>query len=356
MRANNAKFEGFECPATPDVAAELLEQYLNVVLINEQASVARLVGYVLARTLTGEAEVETSYSDLQHVLNLSRSAVGEGLQRALTVGYIRQVRQGENGHIKSVYALAWAEGESEPPTPPQNRYRNQAGSLAVPAYLPANETSLSPTLEDESEEALPFGADALENLNLSAPFGDISSYQSYQPTGSLSLEDSNIESLELESLESHTRPVAKTARSNTLPTYLANLGRDLSHELGDIDHLKSNHTQIAKLFQSSGLDEKEFARLMYQSRDLTHHYATLRPGEQLPPPGQRRNKMAYFFTVLRDKLGQLVQEMRQGVSTTSVAPKPTPPPAHPKHKNHVPSLKTPPQHIPKGWQAMIVQG
>ncbi|MEI6047235.1 MAG: hypothetical protein WCS37_23080, partial [Chloroflexota bacterium] len=32
-------------------------------------------------------------------------------------------------------------------------------------------------------------------------------------------------------------------------------------------------------------------------------FATIRPGEKEPPPGQRRNRMAYFFTVLRDLLG-----------------------------------------------------
>jgi hypothetical protein len=59
--------------------------------------------------------------------------------------------------------------------------------------------------------------------------------------------------------------------------YLPNLSRDFSRELGDLAHGRSNSTQIHNLWRESGLSEKEFAGLLYQSRDLTRRYAVLRP-------------------------------------------------------------------------------
>jgi hypothetical protein len=85
--------------------------------------------------------------------------------------------------------------------------------------------------------------------------------------------------------------------------YLANLSQDFSRELGDLAHGRSNLTQIHNLWRESGLSEKEFAGLLYQSRDLTRRYAVLRPGETPPPGGKPRNRMAYFFTVVRNMLG-----------------------------------------------------
>jgi hypothetical protein len=85
--------------------------------------------------------------------------------------------------------------------------------------------------------------------------------------------------------------------------YLANLSRDFSRELGDLAHGRSNVTQIHNLWRESGLSEKEFGALLYQSRDLTRRYAVLRPGETPPPGGKPRNRMAYFFTVVRNMLG-----------------------------------------------------
>jgi hypothetical protein len=85
--------------------------------------------------------------------------------------------------------------------------------------------------------------------------------------------------------------------------YLANLSQDFSRELGDLAHGRSNSTQIHNLWRESGLSEKEFAGLLYQSRDLTRRYAVLRPGETPPPSGKPRNRMAYFFTVVRNMLG-----------------------------------------------------
>ena len=88
-----------------------------------------------------------------------------------------------------------------------------------------------------------------------------------------------------------------------ISAYLTNLCQDFSLELGDPDHTRSNRTQIHNLWHKSALPEKEFAALVYEARKLTKQFAIIRPGEKEPPLGQTRNRMPYFFTVLRDLLG-----------------------------------------------------
>jgi hypothetical protein len=102
-----------------------------------------------------------------------------------------------------------------------------------------------------------------------------------------------------------------------ISAYLTNLSHDFSLELGDPDHTRSNRTQIHNLWHKSGLPEKEFAALVYEARKLTKQFAVLRPGEKEPPFGQRRNQMAYFFTVLRDLLGLPLEKRNQGTQRKS---------------------------------------
>jgi hypothetical protein len=77
----------------------------------------------------------------------------------------------------------------------------------------------------------------------------------------------------------------------------------LSGELHDEDHLSSNVGQACRLWQASGLDEAVFADRMLEARSITkqrviHKAASGELGEL-----GLRNKMPYFFSVLRGLLG-----------------------------------------------------
>jgi|GEM_PF-2843245 len=88
-------------------------------------------------------------------------------------------------------------------------------------------------------------------------------------------------------------------RATPLPssTYITAVMDDFSHELNDPDHKTSNATQALRLWQASKLSEQEFIHLIYEAKQLTRRYQT-RSG-----PRGIENKMAYFFTVLRDLCG-----------------------------------------------------
>jgi hypothetical protein len=87
--------------------------------------------------------------------------------------------------------------------------------------------------------------------------------------------------------------------------YLAAVVTDFSDEFGDSSHTVSNVTQVLRLWSGSGQPESDFVEVLYEAKRRTREYQ----GKQ----GARgiQNKMAYFFTVLRD----LVQEslLVQGV-------------------------------------------
>ncbi|MBN1954372.1 MAG: hypothetical protein JW900_04890 [Anaerolineae bacterium] len=70
-------------------------------------------------------------------------------------------------------------------------------------------------------------------------------------------------------------------------TYIANLVMDISLQFGDTEHYRENDAQAHNLWRASGLDDQAFVQLVYQARDTALRLAGA------------RNRMAYFFTVLR---------------------------------------------------------
>jgi hypothetical protein len=87
--------------------------------------------------------------------------------------------------------------------------------------------------------------------------------------------------------------------------YIAQVASDFSHELQDSKHIVSNVTQALRLWQTSDQDEEAFVSLMYEAKTLTRKYQTRPHWDGLA------NKMAYYFTVVRDQVQRLERE-REG--------------------------------------------
>jgi hypothetical protein len=75
--------------------------------------------------------------------------------------------------------------------------------------------------------------------------------------------------------------------------YIAEIAADFSREFGDSAHEASNMRQALNLWVASGLNEHEFVQLMQEARRLTRRY------QSRPTWDPMSNKMAYYFTVLR---------------------------------------------------------
>ena len=80
--------------------------------------------------------------------------------------------------------------------------------------------------------------------------------------------------------------------------YIADVTRDFSNELGDSAHEASNMKQALNLWHASGLPEQEFVEVMQKARKLTRRY------QSRPTWDPMSNKMAYWFTTLRDLIAQ----------------------------------------------------
>jgi len=82
----------------------------------------------------------------------------------------------------------------------------------------------------------------------------------------------------------HLRPNQPPERS----TYIANLVMDIGRQFSDVEHFRENDAQAHNLWRDSGMDDTAFVKLIYQARDTALRLAGA------------RNRMAYFFTVLRN--------------------------------------------------------
>ncbi len=81
---------------------------------------------------------------------------------------------------------------------------------------------------------------------------------------------------------------------------------DLARELGDQAELTSTVSRANNLMDRAGLNLDAFIPLLYEARAKTQERtgSITSRGDQKDPWGQqRKNKMAYFFSVLEDMLG-----------------------------------------------------
>ncbi|MDQ3706250.1 MAG: replication protein, partial [Chloroflexota bacterium] len=76
--------------------------------------------------------------------------------------------------------------------------------------------------------------------------------------------------------------------------YIAAVLTDFSDELGDSSHTVANVTQALRLWGQSRVDESDFVEMLYEAKRRTRLYQGKQGAKGI------QNKIAYFFTVLRD--------------------------------------------------------
>ena len=77
---------------------------------------------------------------------------------------------------------------------------------------------------------------------------------------------------------------------------------DLSRQLNDDEHTRSNITRAMRLFHASGIaDEAAFVQRLYEARSITRSQGGIKKPASIG--GGLINRMPYFFGVLEDVLG-----------------------------------------------------
>jgi hypothetical protein len=87
-----------------------------------------------------------------------------------------------------------------------------------------------------------------------------------------------------------------------LSPYLEDLIDRYSAELNDEEHLPQNRGQAALLWRSSGRSEAAFGQVLIEAKAITLE-RDIKKRAKIGGEFGVRNKMPYYFTVLRDLLG-----------------------------------------------------
>jgi len=77
----------------------------------------------------------------------------------------------------------------------------------------------------------------------------------------------------------------------------------ISGEFHDEEHVPQNLSQAARLLQQSGKSEGAFYQLIGEARSVTKQYDIKKRASGEAGEFGARNKVPYFFSVLRDLLG-----------------------------------------------------
>ena len=85
-----------------------------------------------------------------------------------------------------------------------------------------------------------------------------------------------------------------------------------SDELHDEEHVPSNIGQAARLWKTSGTSEDHFLQLMHEARTITKKRGNIQKRAAAGGEYGLRNRMPYFFSVLRDLLGMKEDQASAG--------------------------------------------
>ncbi len=153
------KFAGFWQPEANGRFTMVPNQFFDEIVPNEPASVTKLVGLVIRRTLGWQEadgqrrqQAQLSYSEFRREMNMSNDAIANALQIALNKGYIVKLREGrmntkDGTGVGAFYGLAWSQPDTaevvnrlteQPPT-------NTFSAPSQKPTLPANTATPAPT-------------------------------------------------------------------------------------------------------------------------------------------------------------------------------------------------------------------
>jgi hypothetical protein len=111
--------------------------------------------------------------------------------------------------------------------------------------------------------------------------------------------------------QSHTSE-GRRGRPPKAPPAIEAYVEQFSDELHDVEHVPSNIGQAARLWKTSGTSEDHFLQLMHEARTVTKKRGNIQKRAAAGGEYGLRNRMPYFFSVLRDLLGMKEDQAAAG--------------------------------------------
>lgn len=90
------------------------------------------------------------------------------------------------------------------------------------------------------------------------------------------------------------------------PAFIKSDLKELSCDLGDGEHIASNIAQASKIYEQSGLSQDEFAKLLYEVKEIARGKVIRKLNSRGYP-----NRMPYFFTCLKKVVHLRNEEVNQ---------------------------------------------
>jgi hypothetical protein len=314
-------------------------QFLDEIVPFEKPCVVKVVCLILRRTLgwidpNGQRrqQDQVAYSEFAREMNMSTQAVADGLKIALDKGYIVRLKAGTmrdatSGNPEAAcYSLRWI-------NPLQ---LNTAASHKTPVDItnklnPFSETLNTPDSDKQTAKPSLINRDMINKAD-----------------------SEKIKQVELKTNSNFL----KCKKPGNFSSYIGNLVSEIGEQFGDGEHRLPNIKQALNCWEQSKLGEKEFARLLYQARDLTRQHTNSlanrvepkqAPGRSTsgplsgswvtlagipaasevsnsdkPAPNSSRNRMPYFFKVLRDLVSKAESMPPPVEATTEPVSQPAP--------------------------------
>lgn len=250
------RFDGFVAPVYTQVPDAVFDELLTIL----SGAELKVLLYIIRRTFGFKKTSDNiSINQIMHGITthegevldrgtgLSKDAVTRASKGLVAMGVLlaRQNQSKERGHEPTTYALHIRDPLSDSRTPP-----GQKIGQGLVRESDTQETVEQETVEQEGFE-ISKGPAVVDNSVGNA--GDIP----------------------MPHIVVHKPPIA-------------NLIMDFSREMGDTKHMASNISQTDRIFTASALGVDDFFTILYEARLRTRKTSGV------------QNRMAYFFTVLRD--------------------------------------------------------
>jgi len=297
----NVPFAGFASPTYTQVPDELFDLLLPRLTDAE----LRVLLYIVRRTLGFKRQSDAiSLSQmvagittkdgqtLDTGTGLSKATVARGLKGLREKGVIVAMRNrsAAKGDEPTTYALRFRDGSSQrtAPTTPLSQPRDTA-PVAAARQAVSQPRDTQQTVEQETAFEYSKGKDFVDRTGVGENIAPERTVSQLDQTV-LALEDGRVGAILRRRVRRDVGAEDRAAIGVAIERF--------AEELGDRAEVKVSVSRALNLFQAAGVSRDAFVDALYQARgEVLDRHAY--PGKAPVP----RNRMAYFFAVVEDRLG-----------------------------------------------------
>ncbi len=307
-------FAGFDSPRYTPTPDQIFDELLAPGLLTEAE--LRVLLYIVRRTFGWKKEldnislsqitggiVKRDGTRLDWGAGVAKSSAVRAIKGLVDKGVIisRHNFREDGGSDVTTFALRMRDPE-EPPYSNGSAATNALNRAKYPLYH--RETRGSSMVEQGgSHNETPGGSTAKQTGSHNGTgAGDV---VKHAPVRQRDTQHPSIQEKDIQEKDDSNRPYQRKNdfendgdATTVYSPYIAAVLTDFSDELGDSSHTVANVTQALRLWAQAGAGEADFVEMLYEAKRRTRLYQGKQGSKGI------QNKIAYFFTVLRDLVAE----------------------------------------------------